>query len=92
MEYLDDQHYVEVKDKRYRIHPTEKIILRKRDPPKSLGTQYQVQKETQVRKNQNIVESNRKSEDKNYPKKKQPFILQPKLKPPNCPSCKQNIW
>ena len=39
MKYLDGNFnsYVEVKDHRYRIHPTENIILRKRDPPTSLG-------------------------------------------------------
>ena len=39
MNYLNGQYYVEVKDYRYKIHPTENIILRKRD---SLRTQYQV--------------------------------------------------
>ena len=29
---------------------------------------------------------------KNYPNNKQPKIQQPKFKPPNCPSCKLNIW
>ena len=29
---------------------------------------------------------------KNYPKNKQPIQQQQKNKPPNCPSCKQNIW
>ena len=29
---------------------------------------------------------------KNYPKNKQPLIQQPKIKPPNCPSCKQYVW
>ena len=43
MKYLDGQYYVEVKDHRYEIHPTENTILRKREPPKSPGTQYQVQ-------------------------------------------------
>ena len=33
------EYYVEVKDHRYRIHFTENIVLRKRDPPKSLRTQ-----------------------------------------------------
>ena len=50
MKYLDGNYYVEVKDHRYKIHPTENIILRKRDEPKSLRTQYQVQNETQIRK------------------------------------------
>ena len=31
MKYLDGNYYVEVKDHRYRIHPTENIILRKRN-------------------------------------------------------------
>ena len=29
---------------------------------------------------------------KNYPKKKQPIIQQPKVKPFDCPSCKKSIW
>ena len=53
MKYLNGQYYVEVKDHRYEIHPTEIIILQKRDPPTSLRTQYQVQNETQIRSNQN---------------------------------------
>ena len=51
MKYLDGIYKVEVKEHRYRIHPTENIILRKRDPPQSLRTQYQVQNETQIMKN-----------------------------------------
>ena len=49
MKYLNGEYYVEVKDHRYIIHPTEIIILRKRNPPTSLRTQYQVQNETQTR-------------------------------------------
>ena len=44
MKYLNGEYYVEVKDHRYEIQPSEKIILRKRDTPNSLRTQYQVQK------------------------------------------------
>ena len=44
MKYLNGRYYVEGKDHRYKIHPTEKIILRKRDPPTSLRSQYQVHK------------------------------------------------
>ena len=40
MKYLNGDYYVEVKDHQYRIHPTGNIILRKRDPPTSLRTQY----------------------------------------------------
>ena len=72
MKYLNGEYYVEVKDHRYRIHPTEIIISRKRNPPTSLTilqhlnpTQYQVQKETQIRKNQKVVENNGKLEVKN---------------------------
>ena len=90
MKYLNGEYYVEVKDHRYKIHPTENIILRKRDEPKSLRTQYQVQNETQIRKNQKVIKND--SDQlvvKNYPKNKQPIIQQ---QLPNCPSCKQNNW
>ena len=58
MKFLIGQYYVEVKGHRYKIHPNENKILRKRDPPISLRTHYQVQNETQIRKNQKVVESN----------------------------------
>ena len=93
MKYLNGEYYVEVKDHRYKIHPTENIILRKRDPPTSLRTQYQVQNETQIRRNQKVIKND--SDQlivKNYPKNKQPIIQQQKVKLPNCPSCKQNTW
>ena len=93
MKYLNGEYYVEVKDHRYKIHPTENIILRKRDEPKSLRTQYQVQNETQIRKNQKVIKNdNDQLIVKIYPKNKQPIIQQKKFKPPNCPSCKQNTW
>ena len=92
MKYLNGEYYVEVKDHRYRFHPTENTILRKRDPPKSLRTQYQVQNETQTRNNQKVIRNdNDQLVVKNYPKNKnkQPAV-QEQL--PNCPSCKRNIW
>ena len=93
MKKLNGELYVEVEDHRYRIHPTENIILRKRDPPKSLKTQYQVQNETEKRKNQKKIKNdNDELEVKTYPKTKQPIQQQPKYKPPNCPSCKRNMW
>ena len=93
MKYLNDEYYVEEKDHSYKIHPTEIIILRKRDPPTSLRTQYQVQIENHIRKNQKgINNDNDQLIVKNYPINKQPNIQQEKFKPPNCPSCKQNIW
>ena len=95
MKYLNGEYYVEVKDHRYKIHPTENIILRKRDPPKSLTTQYQVKNNNKVRTNQKVI----RNDDnqlivKNYPKNKnkQPIIQQQKFKPSNCTTCKQNIW
>ena len=92
MKYLNGEYYVEVKDHRYKIHPTENIILRKRDEPKSLRTQYQVQNEAQIRKNQKVIKNdNNELVVKIYPKNKQPFIQQQKFKPPNCPSCKQRL-
>ena len=72
MKYLNGEYYVEVKDNRYRIHPTENHTLRLRDEPKSLGTQYQFGNETQIRKNQKVIKN-----DSNelvvstYPKKNQ---------------------
>ena len=94
MKYLDGNYYVEVNDHRYKIHPTENNILRKRDPPTSLRTQYQIQNETKIRKNQKVIkDDNDKLIVKNYPKKKQPNIQQQqKFKLPDCPSCKQNNW
>ena len=93
MKYLNGRYYVEVKDHRYKIHPTEKIILRLRDEPKSLRTQYQVQNETRIRKNQKVIKNdNDQLIVKNYPKNKQPINQQQKFKPPNCPNCKQNNW
>ena len=93
MKYLNGEYYTEVKDYRYKIHPTEKIILCKRDPPTSLRTQYQIQNETLIRRNQKVIKNdNDQLIVKNYPKNKneQPIIQQQKFKPPNCPTCKQN--
>ena len=82
-----------MKDHRYIIHPTENIIVRLRDEPKSLRTQYQVQNETQIRKNQKVIKNdNNQLVVKNNPKIKQSITQQPKFKPPNCPSCKRNNW
>ena len=57
MRYLDGIYYVEVKDHRYKLHPTENNILRIRDEPKSPRTQCQVQNEIQIRKNQKIIKN-----------------------------------
>ena len=92
MKHLNGEDYVEVKDHRYKIHPTENIILRKRDPATSLRTQYQVQNETKIRRNQNVIKNDDQLIVKNYPKNKHPIIQQQKFKPPNCPTCKQNNW
>ena len=90
MKYLNGEYYVEVKDHRYKIHPTENIILRKRDAPASLRTQYQVQNDTKIRRNQKVVKNdNNQLIVKNYPKNKQPLIQQ---QLPNCPSCTRNNW
>ena len=40
MKRLNGIYYVEVKDYRYKIHPTENIIFRKREPPNPLRTLY----------------------------------------------------
>ena len=93
MKYLNGQYYVEVKDHRYKIHPYGEIILRKREPPKSLTTQYQVKNETKIRTNQKVIRNdNGQLIVKNYPKNKnkQPIIQQRKFDLLNCPSCKLN--
>ena len=92
MKLLNGLYYVEVEDHRYKIHPTETILLGLRDPPQSLRTQYQVKINTQIRKNQKV---NKNDNDqlvvKNYPIKKQPIIQQAKFKPPNCPVANEII-
>ena len=55
MNFLNGPFYVEVKDHRYEILPTEQKILRKRDPPQCLRTQCHVQNNTQIRKNQKLL-------------------------------------
>ena len=58
-----------------------------------MRTQYQVQNETQIRKNQKVVKNdNDQLLVKNYPIHEQPIIQQQKFKPPDCPNCKQNDW
>ena len=90
MKYLNGEYYVEVKDHRYKIQPTENKKLRKRDPPTSLRTQYQAQNQTKIRRNQKVVKIDDQLIVKNYPRnKKQPIIQQ---QTPNCPSCKRNKW
>ena len=90
MKYLTGEFYVEVKDHRYKIHPIENNILPKRDPPQSLRTQYQVQNNTQIKRNQEVVENNGKLEVKNYPKNKQAISQQRKINSPSCPICRRN--
>ena len=57
MNYLNGEYYVEVKGHRYKIRPTENLIIRKRDPPTSLRTQYRVQNQTKIRRNQKVVKN-----------------------------------
>ena len=93
MKYLNGNYYVEVKDHRYKIHPTENIIIRKRDPPTSLRTYYQVQNDTKIRRNQKgIKNDNYQLIVKIYHKNKNKHpIQQPKL--PNCHlASKRNNW
>ena len=93
MKYLNGEYYVEVKAHRYRIQPTENIILRKRDPPTSLRTQYQLENETHIRTNQKVIKNdNDELRVENSPKNKQSIIEQPKFNLPNCPSCMKNNW
>ena len=94
MEYLNSNYYVEVKDKRYFIHPTENILSRLREEPKFLRTQYQVQSDMQIRKNQKVIRvKNDEIVVKIYPQSKHPIIQQQlKFKLPGYPSFKRNVW
>ena len=83
MKYLNGEVYVELKDHRCKIHPTEKTGSQKRDPPTFLRTQYQVQSQTEIRRNQKVIKN-----DNNQLMVK----IYPKNKPPNCPTCKRNSW
>ena len=55
MKYLYGKFYVELKNKRYIIQPTRNTILGLREEPKSLRTQYQVEHNTQITKNQKVI-------------------------------------
>ena len=92
MKYLNGKYYVEVKDKRYKIHPSENIILREREQPKSLRTQYQVQNDTKIRRNQKVIKDDKgKLTVKPYPKKeKEKEIGNNIQKIIQCPSCNRN--
>ena len=53
----------------------------------------QCRSETQIRRNQKVIENdNNELIVKNYPKNKQPIIQHQKIKPQICPSCIQNKW
>ena len=54
MKIFEGEYYVEVKDHRYKLRPTDKILLRKRYPP-TLRTQYQIQNEIKIRKIKKIL-------------------------------------
>ena len=92
MKYLNGEFYVEVKDYRYKSHPTKITILRLSNEPKSPRTQYQVQNETQIRRDQKVIKSdNDQLVVKNYPKNKDKQPNNQKQLP-NCPSCKRHNW
>ena len=93
MKFLKGRYNVELKDHRYKIHPTWNIILGERDLLKSRRTQYQVQNNTQIRRNQKVFKNdNDELVVKNCPKNKQSTPQQPKFKPLSSPSCNWNVW
>ena len=55
MKILNGRYYAEGKDKRYISHPTQDIILRLREEQNSLRTQFQVQNELEIRRNQKVI-------------------------------------
>ena len=81
-----------MRKKRYIIQPDENIISRERKEPKILRIQCQVEKYTQTRRNQKVIENgNKLLEVKFYPKKGKPKIEKPKLDI-DCPRCNQRLW
>ena len=79
MKYIYGIYYVEVKDKRYKTHPTKNNILGERDPPKSLRTPNQFQNNTQIKKNQKVIGIDKNElVVKNYPKKQRQPVIQQK--------------
>ena len=58
MNYLNGNFYEDIKDNRCFIHRSENFVLQKRNPPLSLGTQYQFQNNIQIKKKQKVVENN----------------------------------
>ena len=60
-----------------------------------MRTQYQVQNETQIRRNQKVIKNeNNQLIVKNYPKNKQPIIQEQEIKLPsiNCAQCGRRLW
>ena len=56
MKYLNNKHYIDVKDKTSISRPDANNLLQEPKPPKSLITQNQVIKETKSRKNQKDIQ------------------------------------
>ena len=56
---LNGQSYVEVKDHLDKIHPSKNISLRLREEPKFLGTQNQLQNETQKGKKEKVIKNDK---------------------------------
>ena len=93
MKYTNGRYYVEVKEKRYLFHSNENIKLKLREPPKTVRTEYRVQRQTANRKNQKVIKNNNNSLIvKKYPKKRKTFLEKPKTSLPICPNCKRDIW
>ena len=71
MLYLNGKYYVEVKDKRYSIHPLFETILRETEEPKNFRTLYHVRSKTQIGKNRKVkINHNDQLELKRYLKNK----------------------
>ena len=91
MIYLNGRYYVEVKDKRYTIHPFCDIFSQQCDPAKSLRTEYQVQNINQIGLSQKgFRNQNNELEVKRYPKTKNKKTFEnTKFNLPDCLSCRQ---
>ena len=91
MKFLNGNNYLEVKDKKYLIHPTENITFENEILQNLSELNIKSKMKLRLVKIKVIKNDNNQLVFNNYPKNKQPIIQQPKFKP-NCPGCKRNIW
>ena len=93
MIYPDGKTFVEVKGKRYCIHPFYDVLSKRREQQKSLRTHYQYKNFTPIKKSRKGSKNhNVEIEIKRYSEKNKQNDEKPKYNSPNCPRGRQSIW